>query len=116
MATMTGAQPTLADSLWPAKMDGKYLRLATLAICGSAFIAVMAQIQVPLKPVPITMQTFAVLVIGAANSSNSNRLREVVQDLGIPSFLINGPEEIPSTMLHKHQRLSSAELELLILQ
>jgi biotin transport system substrate-specific component len=47
-------------------MDGKYLRLATLAICGSAFIAVMAQIQVPLKPVPITMQTFAVLVIGAA--------------------------------------------------
>lgn len=66
MATMTGAQPTLADRLWPAKMEGKYLRLAMLAICGSAFIAVMAQIQVPLMPVPITMQTFAVLVIGAA--------------------------------------------------
>ena len=46
-----------------------------------------------------------VLVIGAANSSNSNRLREVVQDLGIPSFLINGPEEIPSTMLQTNHKI-----------
>lgn len=46
-----------------------------------------------------------VLVIGAKNSSNSNRLREVVQDLGIPSFLINGPEEIPSRMLHAKNKI-----------
>ena len=46
-----------------------------------------------------------VLVIGAKNSSNSNRLREVVQDLGIPSFLINGPEEIPSRMLHATNKI-----------
>jgi len=46
-----------------------------------------------------------VLVIGAGNSSNSNRLREVVQDLGIPSFLINGPDEIPSTVLQPNTKI-----------
>lgn len=35
-----------------------------------------------------------VLVIGAPNSSNCNRLREVAQSFGIPAFLINDPEEI----------------------
>ena len=35
-----------------------------------------------------------VLVIGAQNSSNCNRLSEVAESLGVPSYLINGPEEI----------------------
>ncbi len=35
-----------------------------------------------------------VLVIGAPNSSNCNRLREVAAAQGVPSYLINGPEEI----------------------
>lgn len=35
-----------------------------------------------------------VLVIGAENSSNCNRLREVAEAQGVPSYLINGPEEI----------------------
>ena len=35
-----------------------------------------------------------VLVIGAVNSSNCNRLREVAEAQGVPSYLINGPEEI----------------------
>ena len=35
-----------------------------------------------------------VLVIGAQNSSNCNRLREVAEAQGVPSYLINGPEEI----------------------
>lgn len=39
------------------------LRLAVLAIAGSALMAVSAKIQVPMWPVPMTMQTFAVLVI-----------------------------------------------------
>ena len=32
-----------------------------------------------------------VLVIGAQNSSNCNRLRDVAESLGVPSYLINGP-------------------------
>ena len=40
-----------------------------------------------------------VLVIGAETSSNCNRLREVAESLGVPSFLINGPEEIDPSWL-----------------
>ena len=35
-----------------------------------------------------------VLVIGANNSSNCNRLREVAESNGLPAYLINGPEEL----------------------
>ena len=35
-----------------------------------------------------------VLVIGAPNSSNCNRLREVAEDSGIDAYLINGPDEL----------------------
>ena len=35
-----------------------------------------------------------VLVIGAPNSSNCNRLREVAQDHGVTAYLINGPDEL----------------------
>ena len=35
-----------------------------------------------------------VLVIGASNSSNCNRLREVVEAAGVPAYLVNGPEEV----------------------
>ena len=40
-----------------------------------------------------------VLVIGAQNSSNCNRLREVAAAHGVPAYLINGPEEIDSSWL-----------------
>ncbi|MEK7806456.1 MAG: 4-hydroxy-3-methylbut-2-enyl diphosphate reductase, partial [Chloroflexota bacterium] len=40
-----------------------------------------------------------VLVIGAQNSSNCNRLREVAAAQGVPSYLINGPEEIDPAWL-----------------
>ncbi|MEO2141826.1 MAG: 4-hydroxy-3-methylbut-2-enyl diphosphate reductase [bacterium] len=40
-----------------------------------------------------------VLVIGAQNSSNCNRLREVGESLGVPAYLINGPEEISEEWL-----------------
>ena len=36
----------------------------------------------------------AVLVVGSANSSNSNRLRELAQNAGTPAHLIDGPEDI----------------------
>ncbi len=35
-----------------------------------------------------------VLVIGANNSSNCNRLREVAQASGVPSYLINSPDDL----------------------
>jgi 4-hydroxy-3-methylbut-2-enyl diphosphate reductase len=40
-----------------------------------------------------------VLVVGSANSSNSNRLRELAQKQGVRSYLIDGPEDIRSEWL-----------------
>ena len=45
-----------------------------------------------------------VLVVGAHNSSNCNRLREVAEANGVPAFLINGPEELdPEWMTGKER-------------
>ena len=40
-----------------------------------------------------------VLVIGAQNSSNCNRLREVAEAHGVPAYLVNGPNEIDPAWL-----------------
>ena len=45
-----------------------------------------------------------VLVIGAQNSSNCNRLREVAEANGTPAYLINGPDEIDPEWLVGRQR------------
>jgi len=46
-----------------------------------------------------------VLVIGAQNSSNCNRLREVAEGLGVPAYLINGPEEIDPAWIEGKERV-----------
>ena len=35
-----------------------------------------------------------VIVVGSTNSSNSNRLRELSETLGVPSHLVDKPEQI----------------------
>ena len=46
-----------------------------------------------------------VLVIGAQNSSNCNRLREVSAAEGVPAYLINGPEEIAPEWLRGKEKV-----------
>jgi len=46
-----------------------------------------------------------VLVVGSTNSSNSNRLREVAERMGITSYLIDGPESIDPAWLVGRQRI-----------
>ena len=53
----------------------------------------------------ITSQVDVVLVIGAQNSSNCNRLREVVEAEGVPAYLVNGPEEIDDAWLEGVERV-----------
>lgn len=54
----------LADTL--PSPSRPLLRAAALVLAGSALIALGAHLRVPMWPVPITMQTFAVLLIGLA--------------------------------------------------
>jgi len=66
-AAPASLQPTLADTLWPQQEGVRdMLRLAILALAGTALLVLSAKIKVPFWPVPMTMQTFAVLVIGMA--------------------------------------------------
>ena len=44
-------------------------------------------------------------VVGSINSSNSNRLREVAERLGCPSYLVDGPECIDPLWLTGAQRI-----------
>ncbi len=46
-----------------------------------------------------------VLVIGAANSSNSNRLVDIGRNAGVPSFLIETPEQIDVELLGTAERV-----------
>ena len=59
---------TLADQLWPSSTLN-WTRAVLLAVLGSAVVAVAAHVSVPMLPVPMTLQTLAVLVIGAAFGS-----------------------------------------------
>ncbi len=56
----------LADRLWTNDRASALLRNGALAVLGSLLIAVAAQINVPMQPVPMTLQTLAVLAVGAA--------------------------------------------------
>ena len=59
---------TLADVILPQSAGARrILRDAALIIAGSLVVALLAQIKIPLgfTPVPITGQTFAVLLVGA---------------------------------------------------
>lgn len=60
---------TLVDTLWPAGKISMMLRGAILAIIGSALLWASAKVQIPFYPVPMTMQTFAVLTLGIAYGS-----------------------------------------------
>jgi biotin transport system substrate-specific component len=54
---------TLMGLVWPVR---SVARAVVLMAVGSALLALSAKIQVPFYPVPMTMQTLVVLVIGAA--------------------------------------------------
>lgn len=60
----TATHATLINTFW--SKDNVAVRNVLLAIAGSIALWVSAKIQVPFYPVPVSMQTFAVLMIGMA--------------------------------------------------
>jgi biotin transport system substrate-specific component len=62
-----GRRPVLADALGrPRTRARAFATDAALVVAGAALVAVLAQVEVPLWPVPITGQTLGVIVVGAA--------------------------------------------------
>ncbi|MHA1152397.1 MAG: biotin transporter BioY [Alphaproteobacteria bacterium] len=66
MAQGATLYPTLAGTLWPAGKANPMLRGMVLALAGTALLTLAAKIQVPFYPVPMTLQTLAVLALGMA--------------------------------------------------
>ncbi|MBL6928309.1 MAG: biotin transporter BioY [Rhodospirillales bacterium] len=66
MRDQTAAQPTLVSAVWSASESAGFVRKALLALAGTALLTLSAKTQVPFWPVPMTMQTFVVLVIAMA--------------------------------------------------
>lgn len=79
----------LSDRLWPAA-GSDLTRKAILAVLGSALVAAAAQINVPMLPVPMTLQSLAVLAIGAAYGSRLGAITLALYALegavGLPVF------------------------------
>lgn len=67
MKTGTIARRPTVDSLWPVESPrGRGLRLVVLALIGSLLLAISAKTQVPFYPVPMTLQTMVVFLLGIA--------------------------------------------------
>jgi 4-hydroxy-3-methylbut-2-enyl diphosphate reductase len=50
-------------------------------------------------------QCDVVIVVGSPTSSNSNRLREVAQNLGVPAYMVDNADEIDSQWITGKQRI-----------
>ena len=88
MTTITPSvrRPVLADRVFPRSLALD----AVLVLAGAALVTILAQVVVPLQPVPITGQTLAVLLVGstlgAVRGALSMVLYAVVGLVGLPVF------------------------------
>ena len=80
---------TLSDVLSP-RQQRSWLLDAVLVVLFSAFVALTAQVEIPLWPVPLTLQTLGVLFTGAVLGSRRGALALLLYltegALGLPVF------------------------------
>src|ERR687893_2110175 len=88
MSSTAAPGHTLVDVLLPRRRSLVFD--AVLVVAFSAFVALMAQVAIPLWPVPLTLQTLAVLLTGAALGSRRGTLALLVYlaegAVGLPVF------------------------------
>ena len=89
---------TIGDFLVPIRVGESLsarLRHVVLIVLGALFVAVLAQVRIPMTPVPITGQTFAVLLVGGALGLRRGALAlllYLVLGLFLPVYAPGGPE------------------------
>ncbi len=90
----------LATAVWPQDVN-RVLRNVVLVLAGTAILAISAKIKVPFYPVPMTLQTFAIMAIGAAYGSRLAVATVVAYlaeaAIGLP-VLTNTPPEVASLL------------------
>ena len=78
---------TLSKALAPSQT---FLARALMVLGGSAFIALAAQVSVPMLPVPMTLQTLAILIVGLSFGARLGALTLVAYltegAMGLPVF------------------------------
>jgi biotin transport system substrate-specific component len=60
------SKKVLSEAILPSEGNALMVKRVALVVIGIAALAIAAKIRVPFWPVPITMQTFVVLTVGAA--------------------------------------------------
>ncbi len=84
----------LATAVWPRGFN-RVAQAVVLVIVGTAILAIAAKVKVPFWPVPMTLQTLAVLLIGAAYGSRlavATVLAYIAEGmLGLPVFTNTPP-------------------------
>ncbi|MCH8169383.1 MAG: biotin transporter BioY, partial [Proteobacteria bacterium] len=56
----------LSEAILPSEGSALWIKRVVLVVLGIAALAIAAKIKIPFWPVPLTMQTFVVLTVGAA--------------------------------------------------
>ena len=70
MITMSAAAPrTLLETAWPQDTAARRVGMVVAALFGVCLLTLSAKVQVPFWPVPMTMQTLVVLMLGMAYGS-----------------------------------------------
>ena len=84
----------LINRIFPTSGFNKYIKNILLIIFGSVLLTISAKIQVPFWPVPMTMQTFMVFLIGATYGVRLSFLTLVAYlfegAIGLPVFAAGG--------------------------
>lgn len=86
MSLQLSARPTLIDRMVPRS----FATDAALVFAGAVLTAIAAQVAIPMWPVPITGQTFAVLLVGAVLGASRGALSMITYfslgAAGLPVF------------------------------
>jgi biotin transport system substrate-specific component len=95
MQSNVSSHSALAISLWPQNVN-RAVRAVVLVLAGTAVLALSAKTEVPFYPVPMTLQTLAVMALAAAYGSQlavATVLAYLAEGLiGLPVFANTPPQ------------------------